>query len=57
MWKRLAVLLAVLALVAAACGDDDGPAATPATDAPGPAATDAPAPPDVGQPVSGGTMR
>ena len=57
MWKRLAVLLAVLALVAAACGDDDAPAATPApTDAPTAVATDAPAPPDVGQPVAGGTL-
>ena len=56
MWKRLAVLLAVLAMVAAACGDDDTPAATPArTDAP-PAATDAPTPPDVGQGAAGGTL-
>lgn len=57
MWKRLAVLFAALALVAAACGDDDGPAATPATtDAPTVAATDAPTPPDVGQPAGGGTL-
>lgn len=58
MWKRLAVLLAVLALFAAACGDDDTPAATPApgTDAPTPVATDAPEPPDVGQPLAGGTL-
>jgi general L-amino acid transport system substrate-binding protein len=57
MWKRLAVLLTVLALVAAACGDDDGPAATPApaTDAPGPDATTAPTAPDVGQ-SAGGTL-
>ena len=56
MWKRVAVLLAVLAMVAAACGDDDTPAATPApTDAP-PAATDAPTPPDVGQGAAGGTL-
>ena len=58
MWKRLAVLLTVLVLVAAACGDDDGPAAipAPATDAPGPDATTAPTAPDVGQPAGGGTL-
>ena len=43
---KLVLLFATLALVAAACGDDDAPAPTPApvTDAPAPAATDAPAP-------------
>ena len=57
MWKRFAVLFAALALVAAACGDDDGPAATPApTDAPTVAATDAPTTPDVGQPAGGGVL-
>jgi general L-amino acid transport system substrate-binding protein len=57
MWKRLAALLAVLALVAAACGDDDEPATTPGpTDAPPVATTAAPEPPDVGQPTDGGTL-
>ena len=56
MWKRFAVLISVLALVAAACGDDDTPSATPApTDAPT-ATTAAPDAPDVGQPSSGGTL-
>jgi general L-amino acid transport system substrate-binding protein len=60
MWKRLAVLLAVLALIAAACGDDDdtpsGTEAPSGTDAPA-GTTAAPAPPDVGQPSSGGTLQ